>query len=174
MDGFAESAQRVRKRIAGYYKIPIVERDIPDPLTGDLDGSEIHIDYAVSDELHLFLLAHLFGHTVQWNTDPAALETGRLHEPPVPESTLAAVLEYERQAARYSLTLLHEAEVTKLDQWLADFTAADSAYLSHYYRTGEKRGFEAFRTTGAPPLSPLPIPAFTPTRMRFRADGIVI
>ena len=174
MTDFAAAAQLVQKRIAGFYKIPIVTRDIPDPLTGDLDGAEIHIDYAVSDELCLFLLAHLLGHTVQWNTNSRMLEVGQLLKPPVPEEALGPVLDYENEAARYSLSLLREAGVTGLDQWLSDFSAADRAYLEHYYRTGDKREFELFRRTGAPMLDALPIPAFTPVRRRFRTDGIVI
>ncbi len=44
MTDFAGAVRLVQARIAGYYKIPVVTRDIPDPLTGDLDGAEIHID----------------------------------------------------------------------------------------------------------------------------------
>jgi hypothetical protein len=174
MDDWSRSVRLVEARLARVYRIPIVTRDVPDPLTGDLDGAEIHIDYAVEEELRLFLLAHLFGHTVQWNTDPHALEIGQLFTPPVSEAELTPILEYEEQAARYSLTLLHEAGVTDRDQWLADFSATDLAYLGHYYRTGEKRDFESFRVTGAPLLEPLPVPKFTPTQKRFRVEGIVI
>lgn len=172
---FAHAAQQVLTCIAGKYQIPVVTRDIPDPLTGDLDGAEIHIDYAVSDELRLFLLLHLLGHTVQWNTDPQTVETGQLLTPPVrDEARLQAVLQYEDQAARYSVSLLDESGARGFGQWLADFSSADRAYLEHYYRTGEKREFERFRQPGHALLQPLPIPAFTPTRRRFRVDGIVI
>lgn len=171
---FAGAARLVQARIAGFHKIPVVTRDIPDPLTGDLDGAEIHIDYAVTEELRLFLLAHLLGHTVQWNVDPGAYKIGQLLAPPIPESALAPILEYEAQAARYSLALLHAAGVTEFDQWLADFSAGDIAYLTHYYRRGEKLDFEVFRVTGAPLLQPLAIPEFTPRRMHFRVEGIVI
>lgn len=174
MNDWSKAVRQVEARLARVYRIPIVTRDVPDPLTGDLDGAEIHIDYAVEDELRVFLLAHLFGHTVQWNTDPVALETGQLLTPPVSEDALAHVLAYEHQAAQYSMTLLHEAGLAALDQWLADFSATDLAYLSHFYRTGDKREFESFRVTGAPLLEPLPVPAFTPTQKRFRVDGIVI
>ncbi len=172
---FALAARQVMACIAGKYQIPVVTRDIPDPLTGDLDGAEIHIDYAVSEELRLFLLLHLLGHTVQWNVHPEALEIGQLLTPPVSdEPRLQAVLEYERQAARYSASVLRESGAVGLDQWLADFSAADCAYLEHYYRTGVKRDFETFRRPGNPILQPLAIPPFTPVRRRFRVDGIVI
>ena len=67
---FDEYSARVQKHLEDVYGIRIVTRDIPDPLTGDLDGAEIDIDYAVSPEQRLFLLAHLFGHTVQWKCEP--------------------------------------------------------------------------------------------------------
>ena len=172
---FAHAARLVLARIAGKYQIPVVTRDIPDPLTGDLDGAEIHIDYAVSEELLLFLLLHLLGHTVQWNVDPKAREIGQLLTPPVrDEARLQAVLRYEDEAARYAAALLEESGAGGFEQWLADFSAADRAYLEHYYRTGEKRAFEEFRVPGNALVQPLPIPAFTPKSCRFRLDGIVI
>lgn len=149
-------------------------RDIPDPLTGDLDGLEIHIDHAVSAEERLFLLAHLFGHTVQWNVVPGAYEIGRLHPPPVEEALLAEIVANERDAAGYSLAMLHEAGVTDADQWLSDYTATDMAYLQHYYRTGEKRAFRSFWTADAPLVKPIPVPPFTPRPLTMRTDGIVI
>lgn len=172
---FALAARQVMACIAGKYQIPVVTRDIPDPLTGDLDGAEIHIDYAVTEEQRLFLLLHLLGHTVQWNVHPEALEIGQLLTPPITDQAkLHAVLEYENQAARYSATVLQQAGSVGFDQWLADYSAADRAYLENYYRTGVKGDFETFRQPGTPLLEPLPIPPFTPARRRFRVDGIVI
>jgi hypothetical protein len=72
-------AERVETYIKDVYGLRIVTRDIPDPLTGDLNGADIHIDRAVTPEERLFLLGHLFGHTVQWNTDPNARP--QLHDP---------------------------------------------------------------------------------------------
>ena len=102
---FDEYSARVQKHLEDVYGIRIVTRDIPDPLTGDLDGAEIDIDYAVSPEQRLFLLAHLFGHTVQWNVNPALFEIGRRYEPPVNEHLIPAVIAYEREAAGYALTM---------------------------------------------------------------------
>lgn len=59
------------------HGMTVVTRDIPDPLTGDLDGQTIHIDYLLSAEERLFLLAHLFGHTAQWNLSPAGYALGQ-------------------------------------------------------------------------------------------------
>ena len=171
---FAEYCGAVERHIESVYRIRVVTRDVPDPMIGDLDGAEIHIDYALTAEQRLFLLAHLFGHTVQWNVDPRAVEIGRPLQPPVPEQLLPAVLDYERDAAGYALTMLREVGVTGLDQWLADFTACDMAYLAHFYRTGEKKDFAGFWRDGASLIQARAIPAFTPARRVFRGDGIVI
>jgi hypothetical protein len=171
---FDEYSARVQKHMESFYGIRVVTRDIPDPLTGDLDGAEIDIDYGVSPEQRLFLLAHLFGHTVQWNVDPALFEIGRQYRPPVSEDLIPRIIAYEREAACFGLALLHEIGITDIDRWFCDYTACDQAYLLHFYRTGEKRDFRSFWAGNAPPIKPQPIPCFTPTRRAFRMDGIVI
>ncbi|MGA7559081.1 MAG: hypothetical protein WCF61_02265 [Terriglobales bacterium] len=173
---FGEYSARVQHHLETFYGIRVVTRDIPDPLTGDLDGAEIDIDYAVTDEQRLFLLAHLFGHTVQWNVDPTLFEIGRRYRPPVNEDLIPAVIAYEREAACYGLAMLHELGITSddINQWFCDYTACDQAYLLHFYRTGEKGDFRTFWKRNAPLLEPQPIPSFTPTRRAFRMDGIVI
>jgi len=169
---FADHCTRVEEGIRK-YGIQIVTRDIPDPLTGDLDGAEIDVDNALTPEQRLFLLAHLFGHTVQWNTDPQSFAMGT-PQIPVREELLQPLLEYERQAAAYGLALLHETGVTDADQWFSDYSACDQAYLSHYYRTGEKGDFATFWRDNTPPLIPQVAPAFTPMKHPSRMDGVVI
>jgi hypothetical protein len=171
---FDEYSARLQKHLENVYGIRVVTRDIPDPLTGDLDGAEIDIDNAVTPEQRLFLLAHLFGHTVQWNVNPDLFEIGRQYRPPVNEDLIPAVVAYEREAACYGLSVLHEIGIMEIDQWFCDYTACDQAYLLHFYRTGERRNFRSFSTGSAPLLQPQPIPPFTPTRRTFRMDGIVI
>jgi hypothetical protein len=100
---FADYCATVQQQIGQVYGLLVVTRDIPDPLTGDLDGIEIQIDYAVTSEQRLFLLAHLFGHTVQWNVDPKAFELGRQYRPPVAEELFPEIITYELEAARYGL-----------------------------------------------------------------------
>jgi hypothetical protein len=154
--------------------VRVVTRDIPDPLIGDLDGAEIHIDCAVTPEQRLFLLVHLFGHTVQWNLSPDAFEIGANRQPPVDEALLPTLLAYEREAAGYGLGLLHEIDIRRADQWLSDYSACDLAYLAHFYRTGEKRDPLTFWRANVPLVEPRAIPAFTPTRLVFRSNGVVI
>lgn len=174
MIAFAEYSKRVQHQIQSAYGILVVVRDIPEPLTGDLNGAEIHIDYAVTPEQRLFLLAHLFGHTVQWNVTPGAFELGRPRRPPVPETEVPALMDYERIAARYALGLFHEVGILDANQWLSDYAACDEEYLRHYYRTGKRREFASFWKDGVTPIEPLPIPAFVPVKRAWRSDGIVI
>jgi hypothetical protein len=171
---FADYSARVEQHIEKAYGVRVVTRDVPDPLTGDLNGAEIHIDYAVTPEQRLFLLAHLFGHTVQWNVSHGAFELGRPQAPPVSEDCLPALMDYEGEAARYALGLLHEIGITDVDQWFADYAACDAAYLRHYYVTAEKREFLSFWREGTSRLQAQPVPPFTPTSRSFRNDGVVI
>jgi hypothetical protein len=92
----------------------------------------------------------------------------------VDEDLIPAVIAYEREAAGYALTMLHQVGITDIDQWFWDYTACDQAYLLHFYRTGEKREFRSFWASNAPPMGAQPIPIFVPTRRAFRMDGIVI
>jgi hypothetical protein len=171
---FSDYCLQVEQYIEKTYGIRTITRDIPDPLTGDLNGAEIHIDYAVTPEQRLFLLAHLFGHTVQWNTDAAAYDLGQPRKPPVSNDCLPALMNYEREATGYALGLFHEAGITGTEQWFADYAACDAAYLRHFYITAEKREFLSFWQDGTPLLSARPIPWFSPVMRSFRSDGIVI
>jgi len=72
MNPFADYCVRLEQHIE-FNGVRVITRDVPDPLTGDLNGAEIYIDYAVTAERRLFLLAHLFGHTVQWDVIPVLL-----------------------------------------------------------------------------------------------------
>lgn len=164
----------LERHVETRYGIPIRITDVPDPFTGDLDGAEIHVDHDEEIESALFIIAHLFGHTVQWNTDPASREIGyRLYQNPTDEE-MRRLREYEEEACRYSVTLFHEAGVRDLDQWLADYSACDFAFLEHFYRTRERRAFKSFWKDGAPLLAPKPLPSFRPEKWIARTEGIVV
>ena len=171
---FADYATRVQEHLEQDWGIPVITRDIPDPLTGDLNGAEIDVDYAITPEQRLFLLAHLFGHTVQWNVNESAFDLGRQYKPPVDEALFPEVLAYEGEAARYGLTLLHQIGITDVDQWFSNYTTADQTYLLHFYRTGDKGDFSTFWREGAALIEPKQIPSFKPTKRVFRMDGVVI
>lgn len=61
-----------------------------------------------------------------------------------------------------------------MDQWLADYSACDLAFLRHVYKTGERRSFRDFWKPGQRLIEPLRIPSFTPTRWRKRQQAIVL
>ena len=77
-DRFRQVFNRVERYIEERYHLPVVITDVPDPFTGDLDGSTILVDHDLDAEEALFILVHLFGHTVQWNVNPADREPGLL------------------------------------------------------------------------------------------------
>jgi len=171
---FSAYAARVQEHIEHHYGIRVVTRDIPDPLTGDLNGEEIDIDFAVTAQQKLFLLGHLFGHTVQWNTNSNSFDIGKQYKPPVDEKLFPAVLSYEGEAASYGLALMHEIGITDVDQWFSNYTAADQRYLLHFYRTGDKGDFHEFWRERAKLVEPKAIPKFVPRKRVFRMDGVVI
>jgi hypothetical protein len=165
---------RVERLIEDRWGIPVRIADVPNPFTGDLDGEQILVDHENELEDAVFILVHLFGHTVQWNVSDAAREIGFAKREHWTDDQLRDVAAYEEEACRYSLQLLHEAGVHDLDQWVSDFAACDTAYLLHYYRTGEKRPFRSFWRDGAPLLAPLTIPVFQPARWITRYEGTVV
>lgn len=165
---------RTERMIEDRWSIPVIIQDVPNPFTGDLDGEQIMVDYDLEVHEALFILVHLFGHTVQWNVSEANRETAFAKPAVWTEELLHRVTAYEQEACRYSIQLLHEAGFGDLDQWLSDFAACDSAYLMHFYKTGEKRPFREFWTDDAARLAPLPIPQFQPARWISRYEGTVV
>ena len=179
----ADAVDRVRLRevfdgverlVEHRWGIPVSISDVASPFTGDLDGERIMVDYDLEVEEAVFILIHLFGHTVQWNLSESSREIAFARPGQKTEEQLVEIAAYEREACRYSLQLLHDAGFHDLDQWVSDFAACDCAYLLHFYRTGAKPPFRSFWRDGAPLLTPLPIPPFQPTRWLSRNDGIVI
>src|SRR5215510_15718958 len=132
------------------YGVPVIIKDVPDPYTGDLDGSEIHVDYANELESAVFIIAHLFGHTVQWNLSEYARKIGYEVQQNPSDEKLDELEAYEREACRYSLQLFHDAGILDLDQWMADYAACDFAFLRSFYSTGNKTPFRTFWKDGQP------------------------
>jgi hypothetical protein len=172
-DRFRDAFNCVEQHIERRYGLPVVITDVPDPFTGDLDGATILVDHDIDAEEALFIVVHLFGHTVQWNVNEADRALGLLEVHAPSDELLAALARYEEDAARYSLQLFHESGVHDLDQWLANFAACDVAYLLHFYRTGEKRPFRSFWREHAPALTPLEIPSFRPTKWVTRSGTVI-
>jgi hypothetical protein len=169
-----EVFDRVEMHLERRYGIPVVITDVAAPFTGDLDGREIQIDHDQDVENALFVLIHLFGHTVQWNLSERAREIGSVAQANPSPELLEELRVYEEEACRYSLRLLHDLGIHDLDAWVSDFARCDFAYLAHFYATGEKAPFRSFWRTGTPLLQPLAIPPFTPTRWTSRWSGTVV
>ena len=156
---------RVERHIEARYGVPVWIADVLADNNGDLNGAEIKIDYDQELEVALFVLIHLFGHTVQWNTSEADRLLGLNTEPGKSEAELVAIGVYECDATRYSLSLLHELGIYHLDRWLSDWWYADWRYLQHFYRTGQKLHAPSLLRPGEGALlTPLPIPRFVPQR----------
>jgi hypothetical protein len=162
-----DAFRRARDRIET-YAIRVYIGDVQDPNTGTFDGAEIGIDYANDLEMSLFVLVHLFGHTVQWNTVPAYRTIDTRVKPGAPAEVIEEARVYETNASRFGLSLLHDAGVVDRDQWISDWRGSDWKYLSTYYATGKLPVWSECRSTGHPLLEPLPIPAFTPHRYHPR------
>lgn len=162
-----DSFRRARARIET-YGVRVYVGDVPDPNTGTFDGAEIGIDYANDLEMSLFVLVHLFGHTVQWNTVPSYRTIDQRARPGAPPEVIDEARAYERDASRLGLSLLHEAGITDRDQWICDWWGSDWKYLSTYYATGKLPDWNSCRSTGHPQLDPLPIPNFTPQKFYAR------
>jgi hypothetical protein len=171
---FHEIFNLLERTIEERWGIPITVRDVPEPFTGDLDGAVIDLDYDLPVDEAVFILLHLFGHTVQWNVSERMREIGLAPVVDPSGGLLAEIEAYEREAGRYSMRLLHELGIRELDQWLADFTSADVKYLLHFYRTGEKLHVEQVWRDGEPLIEPVPIPDFHPTRWISRREGVVV
>ena len=158
--------------------VPVVERrygvevtisDVVDPNTGDFDGERILLDYAQDLEVALFVLVHLFGHTVQWNVSEKWRNLGLNVAVGKTEQEMKDIHEYEQGATRLGIALLHEAGVRDMDGWASDWWRADYEYLLHFYATGEKLDTRALLKRGSgETLEPLPIPRFTPQRFASR------
>jgi len=155
----------VKAHVEKRYGLAVRIADVLDPNTGDFDGVSISLDHAQNLDMALFVLLHLFGHTVQWNVSQELRALGIASVAiPVDPALLPAIHEYERRASALGLSLLHACGVRDLDQWLADYCEADWRYLERYYATGEKLPFDAVLRSGAARLDPLPIPEFAPRR----------
>jgi len=174
-DRLREVFNILEAHIENRYNVPVRIRDVPDPFSGDLDGSEIHVDYDEDIESAVFIIAHLFGHTVQWNVCEESREIGYTIKADPTEEWLEKLMKYETDACRYSLQLFHEAGVRDMYQWLCDYSACDLRYLLHFYRSGgERLPFKSFWEEGADKLEPLAIPEFQPSRWVTRFQGIVV
>ena len=153
----------VVEQIEQAYRLKVNIGPVTGSYTGQFDGKEIWVDLDRNPEEAVFILVHLFGHTVQWNLDEKLRLLG-LTNSGVRKEDLPRIYQYEREASRIGLALLEETGELRLARWLSDCFGADWKFLAHFYRTGEKLRFAKEQGAGEPLLSPLSIPRFTPQR----------
>ena len=79
---FRDACGAVTKHLHARYGVSVEVASIKPPLKGDLDGSRILVADHNTDEERLFLVAHLFGHTVQWNISAELRRLGMTMGPP--------------------------------------------------------------------------------------------
>ena len=90
---------RVERLVEERWGIPVQISDVPSPFTGDLDGERIMVDYDLEVDEALFILIHLFGHTVQWNVSEASRRIAFAKPGTWSPEQLAAVAAYEREGS---------------------------------------------------------------------------
>src|SRR5438105_10189505 len=133
---FVEAYKIVDRYIEERYRVISTICDVIDPNTGDFNGKWIKVDHLLDAESALFVLLHLFGHTVQWNIDPAFRKLGQETVNSATPEQLKQIYTYERQATQYGIQILHECGMFELDQWMSDFWSADWQTLAEFYTTG--------------------------------------
>jgi hypothetical protein len=168
MTSFIDAYNKVDRLIEERYGIRSTIGDVLDPNTGDFDGESIKVDHTLNAEQALFVLLHLFGHTVQWCTSEEFRDLGQQTVNRATPEQLAKIEVYERDATRYAIQLMHEAGVHDLDQWASDWWLADWECLKAFYTTGaaldQNEVANHVRANSTPPLEPLAIPPFEPRR----------
>src|SRR6266446_9077349 len=151
------------------YSLKVNVGPVTGSYTGQFDGREIWADLDKDPEEAVFILAHLFGHTVQWNLDEELRVLGQANSG-VKEEDLPRIYQYERQASQFGLALLEETGEFRLARWLKNCFGADWKFLAHFYRTGEKVRFESEAGADETLLAALPIPSFIPQRWTPRGS----
>jgi hypothetical protein len=96
---FRDASNAVTQHVNARYGVLVEVVSIKPPLKGDLDGSRILVGDHNTDEERLFLVAHLFGHTVQWNVSAELRRLG-MTMPVMPTSHELDARSGSRQVAR--------------------------------------------------------------------------
>jgi hypothetical protein len=168
MTAFIQAYNVVDKLLEDRYGIRSSIGDVLDPNTGDFDGGSIQVDYSLDAEQALFVLLHLFGHTVQWNTSEQYRELGQQAVNGATPEQLERIEIYERDATRLAIQLLHECGIMDLDQWASDWWYADWQCLKSFYtggvRLNQREVAAKVKAKSTPPLKPMEIPPFTPAK----------
>jgi hypothetical protein len=150
------------------YGFAIEYRDLEAPRTGTFDGLRIVLDPDVDFEMQCFVLVHLFGHSVQWVSPALEASAQAVQNTHDREQFIRVAHDYELEASRLGLQLLHERGVRDMDQWLSDFVESDWRYLRAYYQSGQTPPWAECVVRGCPLLEPLAIPQVKPRSVEVR------
>jgi hypothetical protein len=143
-------------------------RDLEPPRTGIFDGQRITIDPDVGFEMQCFLLLHLFGHSVQWVAPSLEHALGELQHTEDRSRFLQVLHDYEFQAARFGMRLMHDVGVTSLDQWYSDFVGTDWRYVERYYQTDRIPPWTECIVSGCALIEAAPIPPLVHRQVEVR------
>jgi hypothetical protein len=150
------------------YGFVIEYRDLEFPKTGIFDGMRIVIDPDVGFEMQCFVLLHLFGHSVQWVAPSLEHKLGDLQHTDDRDRFLQVLHDYEFEAAGFGLQLMHEVEVTNLDQWYSDFVETDWRYVERFYQTGRIPLWQECVVVGCQLIQPTTIPELRHRQVEVR------
>lgn len=165
---FKNTTNAVVAHIDKTYGVRVVWRDLPEGVTGDLDGEEIVLDIKNDPETELYVALHLFGHTTQWNTDEELRAIGYERPTNASEEKMRQIHTYEQSASRIGLSILCEIGCNQYQEWLSRFFAADWCFLQVLYTSGQHIEMAVKWDCPVELLTPLPIPIFTPHRFEHR------
>lgn len=115
------------------YNLTILEMDIvdSDEYIGSFNGETITIKNNLKYDHKLFLVAHLFGHCVQWCGETSSKYSNIEDMLPInnegtsSKEQIDKLKHYEAEAAGYAVQLLHDALDINLAQWFSDWSRAD-------------------------------------------------
>jgi len=150
------------------YGFTIEYRDLEAPRTGIFDGLKISIDPDVDFEMQCFILLHLFGHSIQWTAPSLEESLDALQDTTDKAVFMRALHDYEFQAARFGMQLMHEVGITDLDQWYSDFVETDWRYVERFYATDTIPPWHECLAYNQPLIKPLPIPSIQLKQVEVR------
>lgn len=148
------------------YKVEYGEVEYPK--TGIFDGLTITLHPDLPRYLHCFILLHLFGHSVQWTAPSLEHKLDDLQHTEDKERFMQVLHDYEFEAARFGMQLLHEQKVKDRDQWYSDFVQTDWRYVERFYREGKLPKLDECIMTGCSLIEPWSIPEIQHRKVAVR------
>ncbi len=138
--------------------------------TGTFDGLEIVLHNGNEFQLQIFILLHLFGHSVQWVAPSLEHTLQGIQEKDDLNKFLVFLRHYEFEAARFGLQLLHDGGVSEADDWFTEMVDIDWQYVRLYYLSGMIPSLEdaAILSSNPPKIEPLKIPELRHRRVKVR------